>query len=368
MKKPFYAPILRAKPGEFTAVGHLAQKTKSRLFPLFDIPRNTSKAKIPKTDIEHLNGVVEQIEKVWAGRPLMVDVTSWNPSSLTSEGEHVINYLHTTMEQAGLQVFPVVGYDRWDDPTYQNALSNIQLASGRSFVVRLDEEAIEDSLDPDYFEGRLEDILSSLACDASECVALLDFGDLCHKPLAEVIDKLPGVLKILKELKFSRMIFAGSSVPGSINLAVKYAATEGLLLRKEMLIWQALYQAFPKLVFGDYGVRSPRSNEDVIAPDTNGKIRYTTDKQFYIARGYSLRTKEKGAQHHGLAQKIIDSQYFMNSDFSWGDAQLVKCAAGDFSGNSTTWIGIDTNHHIEMVVREIREHVVSPETVDQEVF
>lgn len=365
MKKPFYAPLLRAKPGEFTSLKHLPESTKSKLLPLFDIPRNTSKAKFPKTDIEHLDGIVTEIQKVWAERPLMVDATSWSPGAMISNGEHVMGYLHSRLEAASIQTFPVIGYDRWDDEVYKTALSSIRLTEGRSFVLRLDQDAIEDQLDRSYFDARLTDILLAVGSSAMECIVLIDLADLSYKSVADVMDRLPDTISALHELQFKQIIVAGSSIPATINLAVKYSATEGYVQRKEMIAWQALTADFPQLVFGDYGVRSPRSNEEVIAPDTNGKIRYTIGKKFFIARGYSLRTKDKGAQHHGLAKKIIESQHYMGPDFSWGDLQISHCAEREFSGNSTTWIGIDTNHHLEMVVREVIEFLAAPKITVQ---
>jgi Beta protein len=366
MIKPLYAPLLRAKSGEFTALKNLNKLAKTKILPLFDIPRNTSKAKVPKTDTEHIQLVIAEICELWTGNPMMVDAVTWNPNAVTDTGEHIMGYIHAQLEDGGVHVNPVIGYDRWDNTAYQAALSNLTLKDGRHFVLRLDDEALVDSLDPEYFEDRIQTILQNIGRAANECVALIDFGDLSHKTVGDILQQAPAAIQLIYRIGFTRVIVAGSSIPETINLAVKTSSSEGSLLRKEMVIWQALFSTFPSLVFGDYGVRSPRSNENVIAPDTNGKIRYTIDKNFYIARGYSLRTKDKGAQHHALAAKIVASQHYLGSSFSWGDLQISKCANSEFSGNSTTWIGIDTNHHLEMVVSEVSEFMRKPEVVFRE--
>lgn len=355
MIKPSYVPILRAKSGEFTALSELSLSTKSKILPLFDIPKNSSKAKIPKTDDEHLDSVVSSICGIWKGLPLLLDAFSWNPGATTSEGEHIMGYLQSNLESGGVEVSPVVGYDRWDDQAYQAAITSMALPEGRCFCLRLDRDAIDDIADLDYFKERIDEILLKIGSAASECIVLLDLADLSQQPVMDVLSKISGAISVLQALGFNQLIIGGSSIPASINIAVKTSESVGYLSRREMVIWQSLFQTYPMLVFGDYGVRSPHANEDIIAPDTNGKIRYTIDKNFFIARGYSLRTREKGAQHHELAAKVIQSPHYLGPDFSWGDKRITSCANGEFRGNSTTWIAIDTNHHVEAAVLEITE-------------
>jgi hypothetical protein len=286
---------------------------------------------------------------------MMLDAFSWSASALTSQGEHILVYMQSELENRGVEVFPVVGYDRWDDPIYKLALGSMELPPGRAFCIRLDSDAIEDTLDTEYFSERISEITSSLGVRLEECIVLLDLADLSQLAIDDVIDPTSAALSVLSSMGARRMILAGSSIPDSINIAVPQAESEGKLFRKEMIIWQTLVSTFPSLTFGDYGVRSPRSNDDVIAPDTNGKIRYTIPRQFYIARGYSLRTREKGAQHHELSKKIMNSGHWLGAGFSWGDSRIKACASGEFRGNSTDWIAIDTNHHLKATVAEVVE-------------
>jgi len=355
MKKPIYVPMLRAKAGEFVALKNLSNRAKSGILPLLDIPENTSKAKVPKTDSEHLASIVESISSIWKNRPLILDAFSWSPNASTDEGEHIITYLQSTLEAKGVEVSPVIGYDRWDDLDYQAAISEIVLPQGRHFCLRLDDDALHDIIDIDYFEERVNEILDATGKTANEFIALIDLADLSRKPLVDVLEVASKSIAALQSLNFTSIIISGSSIPESINLAVKEPNTIGLLPRKEMLIWRSLYQSFPQIVFGDYGVRSSRSSGEVIAPDANGKIRYTIEKRFMISRGHSMRTEDKGAQVHKLAEKIISSEYYLGSQFSWGDEIIEKCAQGKYKGNLTNWISIDTNHHIELVTLEITE-------------
>lgn len=365
MKNPLYVPILRAKAGEFVALKNLSNRAKSGILPLLDVPANTSKAKVPKTDSEHLASVIESISSIWKNRPLILDAFSWSPSASTEEGEHIIPYLQSTLETKGVEVSPVIGYDRWDDLDYQAAISEIVLPQGRHFCLRLDDDALHDIVDIDYFKERVNEILDATGKTASEFIVLIDLADLSRKPLIDVSEIASKSIVALHSLKFTRIIIAGSSIPESINLAVKESNTIGFLPRKEILIWKSLYESFPEVIFGDYGIRSSRSTGEVIAPDANGKIRYTLDKRFMISRGHSMRTEDKGAQVYKLAERIINSEYYMGSKFSWGDEIIEKCAQGEYKGSLTNWISIDTNHHIELVTLEIAEFSKVKKTVEK---
>ncbi|HFH3388554.1 TPA: hypothetical protein ACGJWF_001671 [Pseudomonas aeruginosa] len=45
----------------------------------------------------------------------------------------------------------------------------------------------------------------------------------------------------------------------------------------------------------------------------------------------------------------------MGENFSWGDYRIMECSKEKFVGNPTTWISIDTNHHISALTTEIYE-------------
>lgn len=59
---------------------------------------------------------------------------------------------------------------------------------------------------------------------------------------------------------------------------------------------------------------------------------------------------------YDLAKKLVESQHYLGPEFSWGDSQILQGSLGQGTpGNSTTWIAIDTNHHIAYVVAEVME-------------
>ena len=53
--------------------------------------------------------------------------------------------------------------------------------------------------------------------------------------------------------------------------------------------------------------------------------------------------------------RLINSIYYEDVSFSWGDNKIFECAHGinNFIGNPTQWVAIDTSHHIRYVLEEI---------------
>ncbi|MGJ0489620.1 beta family protein [Methylobacter sp.] len=374
---PIYVPILKAKEGEFEALIHLSERANNQVIPWFDVPpldertRITSETNSEPAVESYLNKKALGIADAWLGKPIFyeskpifMDLPRWAPNAQTESGEHVIPYFRNRLEHLGVIVNPVVKYDVWDDPVYVNAFKSIRLENGQSFCIRLtmDVDTVADiKADPDYVSERLSDIVRQLKIDPVKTYLLIDFGDISSQAdyIEEIIDKAKQAFFLARESGFSQIMLAGSSLPTSISLAVKKQNDTALVLRKEMKVWKTLLSEnqSQNIIFADYGVRSPNSNDgSMFSPNTNGKIRYTIDNQYFIVRGYPLNVGLKYHQSHGLAQIVINSEHYLDQKFSWGDKQVSLYSNPEYkSGNPQAWIAIDTNHHIETVLMEILE-------------
>jgi len=374
--KPIYVPILKAKEGEFAALVQISERASNQIVPWFDVPQLDDKTRITSEErseppIEsYLNKKALGIADAWLGKPIFyenkpifMDLPRWAPNAQTESGEHVIPYFRNRLEHHGVIVNPVIKYDFWDDPVYVNALKGIRLENGRNFCIRLnmDADTVED-MAFDYFGERLSDIVEQLDINPSETYLLIDFGDVSGQShfIEEMVDKAKQAISLTRESGFSQIMLAGSSLPTSVNLAVKKQNATGLVLRKEMMIWQTLLSETPSLniTFADYGVRNPSaSDEAMCCSNANGKIRYTIDKHYFIARGHSLHDANSGfEQFCDLAQIVVNSGHYLGKTFSWGDKQITLHSNPEHNpGNQTNWITIDTNHHIEIVLMEVLE-------------
>lgn len=366
-----YIPIYRAKSAEFEALANASKDHLKRTLPLFEIPRITQKTSELKKfsgctalTCAYLTDIAQSIAKIRKGGSVMVDISQWDPASLTETGEHVLPYLYKLLGTFGARTIPVIGFDSWESSTYRAAMCNVEIPENGYVCIRLDSHAIEDAEDPLYLDERVEEILEGLGIDPIQCAVILDFGDLTSQALADVLNQADGIIQVLAPKKFRGFITTGCSLPATIDGAVKEHDSTGKVVRKEMLLWQSLRSQYPNIVlrYGDYGVRGPHSVDDVIAPDANGKIRHTIAQNFYVLRGHSMRKGDKGGQMYKLADTLVNSPYFMGAGFSWGDSQIAlrSKALHDPSvkigpGGHATWIAIDTNHHLAYAIGEVDE-------------
>jgi hypothetical protein len=350
---PFYMPLLRAKKGEFDALSHLSKSTKRFTVPLMDIP-------LPKDKnvILHLDDVASDLGKAWGKREIFFDMSHWPDNAKTDEGEHVLLATWKKLENNNVIAHPVIGFDRWDSPEYVQAIKNILDMSDLRICLRLDEDAIRDI-------GLMDEVIDSihdqLNLQSQSTFALLDLEDMASIAIDEIAPKVVDAINFLHSRGFSNIILAGSSMPSSVTFIPQENSSK-LVTRKELILWKMILPEVKsvRLWFGDYGVRNPRSSDNVINPHINGKIRYTIPNQYIVVRGHSMQKPPKGKQYYSLAKIVISSPHYLGASFSWGDQRILDCSNEVFMGNSTSWIGIDTNHHIEYVLAELNEFVKIP--------
>lgn len=361
---PTYVPVFKAMKGELDAVAHITEAEAPKVHPLFDVTRigpNTQKAKWFRHSAtpteEYVDRVVDGIAAVWSGRTAMIDAYHWAADAVVDSGEHVLPYIFNRLNSSGINVIPVVGYDRWDNQAYRLAMRGSELVEADYCCLRLDADAIEDAADPEFFLERIDSILEDLDLRPERCAVLIDFGDLTTHSLEEMGEKAEMILALLDSYGFLYLVTTGCSLPKSIDLAVKKPDSVGTVLRKEMVLWQMLRQAHPgiRLVYGDYGVRGPTSNEGVPNKHANAKIRHTIDKHFFVVRGHSMMLEGKGEQVWGLAETVVHSRHYLGEGFSWGDSEIAKCSRKEIKGGHTQWISIDTSHHVAFAVAEVEE-------------
>lgn len=355
-----YFPIMKALMAEFTALKNIKSDNADRIIPLFEFPgvpdrKAYRESSTPVT--EFINDTSGAIAQLWAGKFMMFDAYHWSPTATTEHGEHIISYAYEALSSKNLKVVPVVGYDRWGVQEYQLAIQSISRKHKGKFCIRLDHTAFEDSAEPEFFQENLDEIIDFLELNPSSCHVILDFEDVTALSITELMIRFESLFKLVAGYGFMSYSTAGCSLPKTINEAVKDPNTCGVVLRKEMLLWRSVRQQLPNMpiYFGDYGVRGPGTNEGVYSKHINGKIRYTIDKEYYIARGHSISQPPKGEQMWELAHKIIISGHYLGPDFSWGDSEILQCSNKKFKGNAGQWIAIDTNHHLMYVVVEVAE-------------
>lgn len=235
-----YAPIMTAKTGEFNALKNLHPFTLERIIPIFELaPQPPEKIEFEKT----IDNTAIRAGKAWQ-HIAMLDISKWKPNARTENRVHILEYAFSQFRENGVIVHPVIGYDRWDDPVYQQALKNIFTRYSKiKPCIRFDKETIqEDMLDIDYFYERIDEIMETLGINASACYSLIDFGDVSKAAVPKLIGDAENAISILRDFGFDSIIIAGGSMPIGVNEAVKITDTEGFIPRIEIQSWKAIFQ------------------------------------------------------------------------------------------------------------------------------
>lgn len=371
---PTYIPILKAKKGEFDALKNTSSATAQRIQPIFEVPAFTGSIangkrfeNMPQPTVAYLNEIAAKIASVRSGMPCFLDSRHWASNATLENGEHILSYTLSRLIALEVPVNPVVNYDVWDDPEYQEVFKNAGASSAGTLCIRLESDAFDDMDDPEYFIRRLNSIITTTAFPEARICILIDFRDTNMLSVIDMQAVAEKCIETLSAWDFSYIGIAGSSIPIMINDAVEEINSTGYVTRKEVLTWKALRKAYPKqnLVFSDYAIRNPNAVDDVPAPHANGKIRYTISNQFFVVRGHSLQFHNKGKQYHRLSAEVVNSPHYMGPNFSYGDEHLFQCSKGKGGcGNSTTRITIDTAHHLKAVTVEVIEFVTATATVN----
>lgn len=182
----------------------------------------------------------------------------------------------------------------------------------------------------------------------------IDVGDLSKIPasaLRYMEAALVGMVNTVpSEIAVS---IVGVSIPSSMQGVPKGLSR---FPRTEWTLFQQVRSASVRPVFyGDYGVRHPESADEYqvyMVPGT--KIRYTGDTETVILKGGSTRKGLGFSEFYDLAANLITQSEYDGSTFSWGDEQITQISQQTRgTGNLTTWISIETNHHITKVVNQL---------------
>jgi len=365
---PTYIPILKAKQGEFDALKNTSAATAQRIQPIFEVPAFTGGKRfenMAQPTVAYLNEITVKIASVRLNMPCFLDSRHWAPNATLENGEHVLSYALSRLIALDVPVNPVINYDVWDDPEYQEVFKNAGASSVGTLCIRLESDAFDDMDDPEYFMERLNSIITATAFPEAQICVLIDFRDTKALSVVEMQATAEKCIETLNAWRFAYIGIAGSSIPIMINDAVEKINSTGYVTRKEVLTWKALRKAYPRqnLVFSDYAIRNPNS-VDGPAPHANGKIRYTISNQFFVVRGHSMQLHDKGKQYHRLSAEVVSSPHYMGPEFSYGDEHLLQCSKGEGGcGNPTTRITLDTAHHLKAVTVEVIEFVTATTTV-----
>ncbi|MCA1790673.1 MAG: beta family protein [Thioalkalivibrio sp.] len=350
-----YVPCLRWKQGEYQAVMRLAPEVQTRLLPLIEIPEigYDFENRAPACSLDdHVEPFPKRVARKWGKGRCLVDVDLVNvPGAMMRDGAHPATYVFSDLRQLGVNAVPVLRLSK--ESSSQVPLIEAVQASGLGACVRLN---LVEAASATVGE-RVGALLAQLRAKPSDCDLVLDLEAPNFEPLDAFAELISQTLIDLPELSSWRTLtLLGTSFPSTM---AEVGRGLNRVDRKEWPLYLEVRRAIIErsgrvLQFGDYAIAHPaviQVDFRNVAPAAS--VRYTTDKQWLIAKGRSTR-REPPEQFRELCRMIVDSPEFDGRSFSKGDGYVADCATGQGStGNLTTWRWVGTNRHITKVTRTL---------------
>lgn len=352
-----YVPIVRWKRGEQSALFELDSKIKDLMSPLIEIPPidwDFENECAKKTIDEHLKNFALQLKTNWNHpNSIFIDAVQicLDDDEVMSNGDHPLEYIFDILSNENISAIPVISKERGYN--YQNAVKKINSIYKTGFAIRLHNDDFDD------INSTLSSIFIQFPSKLNEIDLILDYKYIDPKdPIGRMTNFISGSLLSLPNIKKWRTLtLAATSFPE--NLSEFPSGEDGAIPRVEWLIYQQLLKSnLPRIpTFGDYIISNPEySRIDPRFIKMSANIRYTTDNEYLIFRGYSVTNPKYGkwAQSHGLCQRVVAHSKYSGQHYSYGDNYIFDCANGTAStGNAETWRKIGTNHHLTFVVNEL---------------
>lgn len=350
-----YVPILRPKQGEVFAIRDLSDVAQNRITPFFDVHRvQLRNGRKEKSIDKHLDSIIERIYKHWpSNREFFWDLFSIDLSERLQDGKHPVLWFGRKLHNKGMIAIPTIGSDR--DASYIKAIQDL-LRKGKTESVCI--RILPDDLEtPRETISELRNILQRLEIAQSKCHLLIDMRVIKEAEIEEIVEMVSEFTSQCDIDSWKTFTFSSCSFP--IDMSWLSPNTESRVIRAELILWNALIKAKPligrKPNFSDYAINNPEKPDiDPMRIRAGGKIRYATENDWIIVKGHGLHRGERFNQYRKLSRKVMDFPDYRGTSYSWGDDYLDKCwKEGVGTGNLTTWITVDTNHHLTLVGEQI---------------
>ena len=362
-----YIPCLRWKKGEYQAVSLLPDTIKRMITPLIEIPElgwDFQERKEKRSVTQLLTDfALKRIYKKWGSSRCFVDLNLIPSNGRMLNGIHPLRFVFDELRWLGCQAIPVTGLLR--DGEYQREIKAACTKDKQGVCLRITiEQAAKSTL-----KTELDLLLSTLELQSINCDFILDLGspnnflplDGFSKIVQTIMERLP----YLNDWRTLTLL--GTSFPETMTVIKKGGE---VIPRYEWKLYKTLIGDLKKAgirfpAFGDYAISHPHvSPKDMRPLKPLATIRYTIDGGWYIIKGENVKDEKFGKflQYHDLSKKLINSKYYYEAEFSWGDSFIQECAnRRSKTGNLSTWRQVGTNHHIVKVTQDIASFYASVE-------
>lgn len=338
---PLYMPVIRTRAAELKAYDNLSPSSKAEMLPVFELTRSR---RSPKNQHGDISKNIEQIKKITAGSPFILDVTA-------------IEQLGN-IQTSEISSSPDGGFARWCEVVEQfrghnvTPLVHVDMANVGNTSMQIQQLA---TLAPNIFlrvgmdvplDVVLPHVFSAMAGTGVGLRLLLDRGfvDLAHGYIFEYdLHQIRTAAKLYGEQLVS-LSYAASTFPGSVTASGYGNGSQhyGCFNIAEVLFHQKIIEAALPVPFlyADYATIHPKfySGGGAWVP----RIDFPLESQLHY---YRFKREEGG---YITAANYMCRAPWYSPHRSWGGGQIEKACSGEPEGkNPAHWISVRMNIHME---------------------
>jgi len=312
-----YLPVLKAKKYDIDSVAELMNAQCTNVIPIFEMPTvEDAWLKLKHVSIQPdkyaylIARTIENVAKGLSNRPYAIDISSWASDAKCLDGRHIIEHLARQLSLHSPYAGLCLNYGAWEDVEYQKAIkANHSLVN----IIRLEQLAIDDSVEDDLFEEKIDNIVRSLKLNRNKCYVLIDFESIYDVDITAKYPAMDRIVRMLVKAGFKRIGVGGGSIPAEVAKFTNTNSTR-FLARKELDLFRRLLniRGVESPCYLDYGIRPPMISSDFFTPHANAKLRYTVSGGYMLQRGEAKSKTSLKVQHPDMAKNVCTSNYYLN--------------------------------------------------------
>lgn len=368
-----YVPVLQNRIGEREALAHASSSTWAQMTPVIEV--------VPYGGAMSHDSIMRharRLKRCVGEHPFYLDLKGIAPCTSTparsGDSRALIELLLSAATKKSLHFMPVAWTD--SDETHLGAVSAAAHESGHGLALRhrLGSAVFRSG---DRFEDRLVRCLSDMDIASSSVDLMIDLEYLepDSEPSARWLRDL--LNRAASVGPWRSYVLIATSVPSSFGNGLVPEDSTAELKRREWELWTGLEaEVKMPLAYGDYVIQNPTPPLDPPPVGPWANIRYTTDEDLVVARGFNLR-EVSTEQYQELSKRIKGHGSFRSRTYSYGDAEIFRWATqpgaatrlayGDIDaedgsdadsskpGSLGYWRGVGSSHHLALVTQQLRE-------------
>ena len=330
-----YVPILRAREAELQAWQHVDRRVPSHARPIFEL--------VPEGKRTGPVAFVNHVKKHWTTPGLVTfDLGTLRHSMSARRAADTVDHVANALWGGCIEARPVVQIG--DPPGVLDLASTAHRELGVGVAARL---RLDDGQEP----ADLMLLMAGTDVTVEDVDLVLDCGHLADAAATAraVVIATDALAWAARQGIWRSVTLAAGAFPTSIGELPKGRPTR--LRRLDAQLWSKVAGGPVQPHFGDRGIAGP----PFAGPSFRGplpNLRYAFAEDWWVWR------EERGLPGsepvRTLCGRVVDSEAWRASGFSWGDSQIARCADGRGGpGNATSWLAWATSHHLATVTERL---------------